>query len=321
MKTKLSYANCLVTGGAGFIGSHLVKRLLEDGCNVTVIDDLSTGKWENLPEHSNLKKYKVSILQDMSKHVAGTDVIFHLAALSGVQRSIEQPNKTHEVNVTGTFNLLLAARDAGVKKFIFSSSMTVYGEQAKLPITEKGELKPMSPYAFHKKIGEDYCKLFTNLWGLPTISLRYFNVYGPSMYSSGASLNFLPKCITLMAQDKTPVIYGDGEQTRDFTYVDDVVEANILAASAKVSGKVFNIGSGQSFSLNKVVKLLNKTMGKNIEPIHEPAISEQQRSTLASFAKAKFFLGWQPKVKFKDGLKIAVQDLITKKQYHAERSI
>jgi UDP-glucose 4-epimerase len=313
MKTKLFQANCLVTGGAGFIGSHLVKRLLENGCKVTVIDDLSTGKWENLPEHSNLKKYKVSILQDMSKYVAGTDVIFHLAATSGVQGSIDQPDETYKVNVSGTFNLLLTARDAGVKKFIFSSSMTGYGEQNKLPMTEKTEPKPMSPYAFHKKKGEDYCKLFTNFYGLPTISLRYFNVYGPGMYSSGAALNFLPKFITLMAQDKTPVIYGDGEQTRDFTYVDDVVEANILAANAKVSGEVFNIGSGQSLSLNKVVKLLNKTMGKKTKPIHEPAISEQQRSTLASFAKAKNFLNWQPRIKFEDGLKMAIQGLMESK--------
>lgn len=306
--TNLKFNKVLVTGGAGFIGSRLTKRLLENGCKVTVIDDLSIGKWENLPEHANLIKHEISILDDVSELVAGQEVIFHLAALSGVQKSVDHPKQTREVNVNGTLNLLIAARDTGVKKFIFSSSMTVYGDQKDLPITEGAKLKPISPYAFHKKIGEDYCKLFTELWGLPTISLRYFNVYGPGMYSSGASMNFLPKFIALMSQDKTPVIFGDGEQTRDFTYVDDVVQANILAANSDISGEIFNIGSGCGISLNKAVGLLNKIMDKKIKPANGPAVSEQQKATLASFAKAKEILNWWPKIKFEKGLKIAVQD-------------
>ena len=306
--TNLKFNKVIVTGGAGFIGSHLTRRLLKDRCKVTVIDDLSGGKWENLPEHTNLTKHEGSILDNISGLVAGQDVVFHLAALPGVQKSIDQPKQTHEVNVTGTLNLLCAARDAGVQKFIFSSSMTVYGDQDKFPTIEKAELKPTSPYALHKKIGEDYCKLFSKFWGLPTISLRYFNVYGPGMYSSGAAGNFLPKFIALMSRDKIPTIFGSGEQARDFTYVDDVVEANILAANSEVSGEIFNVGSGQNFSINKIVELLNKIMDKKIRPIYGSAVSEQQRATLASFAKAKQTLNWRPKVNFEDGLKIAVQN-------------
>lgn len=303
--------NALVTGGAGFIGSHLTRRLLKDGWKVTVIDDLSLGKWENLPSHPNLIKQKVSILEDMSPFVTGCDVIFHLAALSGIQRSLENPQETDNINVRGTLNLLLAARDHGVKKFIFSSSMTVYGQQDHFPLTEEIELKPISLYGLQKKISEEYCQLFTKLWSLPTISLRYFNVYGPGMFSSGASVNFLPKFIKLMAQNKTPVINGDGEQTRDFTYMDDVIEANILAAKSTISGEVFNIGSSRNFSINEVVKLLNKFMSKDIKPTHSPA-GVEQKSTLASFAKAKKLLGWHPNVKFEDGLKVTLA------QYHEE---
>lgn len=300
--------NALVTGGAGFIGSHLTRRLLKDGWTVTVIDNLSEGDWKNLPSHPNLEKQRVSILDNISPFVAGKQIIFHLAALSGVQRSIAEPIKTHNVNVMGTLKLLVAARDAGVKKFVFSSSFVVYGEQNKLPLTENMKPDPISPYALHKQTGEEYCKLFTSLWGLPTISLRYFNVYGPGMYTSGSVSNFLPKFIKLMAQDKIPVINGDGGQKRDFIYIDDVIEANLLAATSPISGEVFNIGSGKNISINEVVRLINKFMKKSIKPIQGPAVIEQ-KSTLASFAKAKKLLDWQPKINFEDGLKTVIEDL------------
>lgn len=299
---KKGFKNCLVTGGAGFIGSHLVERLLKEGCRVTVIDDLSEGKWANLPKHQNLVKYEGSILDNISKIVAGQDVIFHLAALPRVQRSIKYPRETHDVNVDGTLNLLLAARESGIKKFVFSSSSSVYGDQDQLPFTEDMKPNPMSPYALHKLIGEEYCQLFSKLWGLETICLRYFNVYGTRMSPDGDYANLFPKFIKLMSQNKIPVINGDGEQRRDFTYVSDVVEANLLAAESDIKDGVFNIGQGRSFSVNEVTAIINKFMGKNIKPIHGPAVIEP-RSTLASRTKARKFLGWEPKVKFEEGIK------------------
>lgn len=301
MKTKV-LKNCLVTGGAGFIGSHIVERLLKEGSRVTVVDNLSEGKWENLPKHPNLVKHEVSILDNMSKFVTGQDVIFHLAALPRVQRSVKYPKETHEVNVTGTLNLLLAARDNHVKRFIFSSSSSIYGDQDRLPFSEDMKPNPMSPYALHKLIGEEYCQLFSKLWGLETVCLRYFSVYGPRMYPDGDYALLLPKFIKLMSQDKVPTINGNGEQTRDFTYVSDVVEATLLAAQSHLSGEIFNIGFGKSISVNEVAHTINRLMGKNIKSIHGPAVVEP-RSTLASRTKAFDLLGWEPKVKFEEGLK------------------
>jgi len=294
--------NCLVTGGAGFIGSHLVERLLKERCKVTVVDDLSEGKWENLPEHPNLIKHEGSILDNMSKLVEGKDVIFHLAALPRVQRSIKYPKETHYVNVDGTLNLLLAAKERGVKKFVFSSSSSIYGEQDRLPFTEDMKPNPISPYALHKLISEEYCQLFSKLWGLETVCLRYFSVYGPGMSPDGNYALLLPKFIKLMSQGKVPTINGDGEQTRDFTHVSDVVEATILAAESLLSGAVFNIGYGKGLSVNHVVSSVNRLLGKNIEPIHGQPVVEP-KSTLADRTKAGKLLGWEPKINFEEGLK------------------
>ncbi|MDO8503816.1 MAG: NAD-dependent epimerase/dehydratase family protein [bacterium] len=297
--------NCLVTGGAGFIGSHLTKRLLEEGCRVTVIDDLSEGKWENLPKHPKLIKHEGSILDDMSRLVKGKDVIFHLAALPRLQRSIAEPWQTHNVNVDGTLNLLLQAKEHKIKRFVFSSSSSVYGDQNQLPFTEDMKPNPLVPYSLQKVIGEEYCKLFSNLWGLGTISLRYFNVYGPRMYPDGAYANLIPKFIKLMSHDQIPTINGDGNQTRDFTYVEDVVEANLLAARSRIKGEVFNIGRGENISVNKVVAILNRLMEKNIRPIHGPAVVEP-RASLAGTRRARDLLGWVPKIKFEEGLKTMI---------------
>ena len=308
----MKYKNILVTGGAGFIGSHLTERLLLEGCRVTVIDDLSEGKWENLPLHPNLIKHEGSILDDISNIVSGKDVVFHLAAIPRLQRSVDNPWQTHRVNVEGTLNLLIEAKKHQVKRFIFSSSSSVYGNKNKTPFTEKMTPDPLVPYSLQKVMAEDYCRLFSQLWGLGTISLRYFSVYGLRMNPHSPYALLLPKFIKLMSQDKIPVINGDGKQSRDFTFVSDIVEANLLAAESRLSGEVFNIGYGKSISVNKVARLLNKLMGKNIKPRHGPAIVEP-RITLASNAKARKFLGWKPKVNFEEGLKKILLETIDKK--------
>ena len=298
----MKYKNILVTGGAGFIGSHLTERLLLEGCRVTVIDDLSEGKWENLPLHPNLIKHEGSILDDISNIVSGKDVVFHLAAIPRLQRSVDNPWQTHRVNVDGTLNLLIEAKKHQVKRFIFSSSSSVYGNKNKTPFTENMTPDPLVPYSLQKVVAEDYCRMFSRLWGLETISLRYFSVYGPRMNPNSPYALLLPKFIKLMSQDKIPVINGDGKQSRDFTFVSDIVEANLLAVKSRLSGEIFNIGYGKSISVNKVVRLLNKLMGKNIKPRHGPVIVEP-RMTLASNAKARKLLGWTPKVSFEEGLK------------------
>ena len=295
--------NCLVTGGAGFIGSHLVSKLLENGHKVIVIDNLVEGKLDNLPLYnSNLHFIQASIEDNLPDVCKDVDTMFHLAALPRVQRSIKYPRETHDVNVTGTLNLLLAAKDHGVKRFVLSSSSSVYGNQDQLPFVESMVPNPLSPYALHKLIDEQYCQLFSKIFGLGTICLRYFNVYGPRMNPDGAYANLFPKFIKLMSQNETPTINGDGEQTRDFTYVDDVVEANLLAAQSSISGEVFNVGNGKNVSVNEVVSILNRLMGKNIVPIYGPAVIEP-KSTLASGIKSYEMLGWKPKVELEEGIK------------------
>ena len=292
----------MVTGGAGFIGSHLVERLLKEGSRVTVIDDLSEGKWENLPKHKNLIKIKASILDDVSKFVKGQDVIFHLAALPRLKRSLDDPWETHKVNVDGTLNLLLMAKKYKVKRFVFASSSSIYGNPLMVPFFEDMRPNPLVPYSLQKLECEEYCKMFSDLWGLSTISLRYFNVYGSRMNPNSPYALLLPKFIKLMSQNRQPTINGDGKHSRDFTYITDVVDATLLGAKSKISGEVFNIGRGETISVNKVVEILNGLLGKRIKPIHGPPVIEPG-ITWASNAKARKLLGWKPRVKFEEGLR------------------
>ncbi len=302
----------LVTGGAGFIGSHLVDRLLKEGNEVVVIDDFSGGKEENLqqnldnPDFSLVRK---SICDDLTEEFKGIDTVFHLAALPRVQYSIEFPKETHEVNVNGTLNLLEHARKAKVQRFVYSSSSSAYGDQKTLPLRETMNPNPMSPYALQKLVGEYYCHLYHLIHGMKTISLRYFNVYGARMDPSGGYPLLIGKVIDMLKKGETPIVYGDGEQTRDFTYVKDVVEANILASKTEnenAFGESFNIGAGKNLTVNFVVK---KIIGKrDLKPKYEaPRI--EPHDTLADHTKAKEILGWIPMYDFELGIKETLEDI------------
>ena len=307
---------CVVTGGAGFIGSNLVDGLLKRGDSVIVIDDLSLGKKENLPKHKNLVFHKETICrEDIKSFFSDVEVVFHLAALPRVQFSVQEPIKTNEVNINGTLNLLNACREAGVKRFVFSSSSSIYGDQDKMLLTESMKPNPMSPYALHKLTGEYYCRLYNRIHRMETVSLRYFNVYGPRQSPDGGYACLIPKFVKLVNNGEQPVINGDGEQTRDFTYVGDVVNANVLAATTKnkeVFGEAFNIGAGRNISVNKVTCEIIKLSGKRIKAKYGPAVIEPKH-TLADYSKAKKFLGWAPKTGFEGGLKRAYEDMTKRK--------
>lgn len=291
----------LVTGGAGFIGSHLVERLLGEGRQVIIVDDLSEGKLDNLPKNPNLQFHKKSILDEIGNLFKGVDTVFHLAALPRPELSIRDPKPANKVNVEGTLNILLNCRDNGVKRIVFASSASVYGEQAKYPSTEKMTPNPMSPYGLHKLIGEQYCQLFEKIYGLETNCLRFFNVYGKRMPPEGEYASLIPAVIKHLKNNQPATIYGDGEQIRDFIYVGDVIDALILASSAKISGEVFNIGYGQNISVNDIYQLVCDKLHKTIKPIHKPARIEP-RVTLSDCTKAHKLLGWRPKISFDEGL-------------------
>ncbi len=291
---------CLVTGGAGFIGSNLVDRLIDDGNEVIIVDNMSTGKDENVNPKARFNRVDIGLptaTPYLTKLMEGVDVVYHMAALARVQPSIEEPIEYHRANVDGTHNLLVAARDAGVKRFVFSSSSSVYGdvEEKNLPTSEDAELNPMSPYALHKLIGEQYCKLFSDLYGIETVSLRYFNVYGERQNTEGAYCLVMGVFAGQLMNGEVMTINGDGEQRRDFTYVGDVVDANIRCGTMdnKWNGEVFNIGAGDNRSVNDVADLLG---GERMyrDPVIEP------RVTKADNVKALSRLGWKPTQNFEE---------------------
>ena len=285
---------CLVTGGAGFIGSHLVDELIEDGHEVVVIDNLSTGKKENINPKAKFYRKDITHMRRDSDFTMfeGVDVVFHTAALARVQPSIEDPITYHNANVNGTLNLLKACVDYGINRFVFSSSSSVYGdvEEKDLPTSENSELNPISPYALHKLIGEQYCTLFSKLYDLETVSLRYFNVYGDRMSLDGAYKLVIPVFTEQILNGEPMTIRGDGEQRRDFTYVGDVVDANIRAGFYQhpLWGEVFNVGNGDNLSVNEIADLIGGER-INVEPVIEP------KATLADNNKLKKYLGWSPK--------------------------
>lgn len=300
----------LVTGGAGFIGSHLVDALLDEGQRVIVIDDFSFGKEENLANHKNNKNlliWRKNICDDLTGvfKEKKIKVVFHLAALSRVQFSIQNPRETHNVNVNGTLNLLSMCEKFKVKRIIFASSSSIYGDREGTPLREDMVANPTSPYALQKLIGEEYCRLFHTLYGLETISLRYFNVFGPRQDPEGDYGFLIPKFSTLINKNMRPPINGDGKQTRDFVYISDTVEATVAAANSENEnclGQTFNIGSGKNISVNEVTKRIIKLSTKSIEPMYGPPVREPKQ-TLADISKIKDLLGWEPEISFDEGLK------------------
>ncbi len=297
----------LVTGGAGFIGSHIVEELVRRGERIRVLDNFLTGKRENLINFLNQIELIEGDIRDEEtclRACDGVDYVLHQAALPSVARSLEDPLTTDEINIRGTLNLLLSARAKGVRRFIFASSSSVYGDDLSLPKKEGREGQPLSPYAITKLTGEYYCRLFYQAFGLSTICLRYFNIFGPRQDPLSPYAAVIPSFIRCLLKGERPVIYGDGEQSRDFTFVANAVEANLLAAVApeEASGEVFNIACGQSITVNGLAAEINRIMGTNLEPVHAPPRPGDIRHSLADVSKAERLLGYQPRYSFEQGL-------------------
>ncbi len=297
----------VVTGGLGFIGSHIVEKLSEDNL-VIVIDDQSTGTIDNIKDF-NLSKIDTTLGDitaiDLEEIFDGCDYVFHQAAVTSVPKSVDDPLSANEVNITGTLRVLEAAKNAGVKKVVFASSSAVYGDAESLPLSEDNPINPLSPYAATKAAGELYCNVFTEIYGLPAISLRYFNVFGPRQDPNSQYAAVIPIFIDKILKNERPVIYGDGEQSRDFVSVKHVVAANIKAAESKLTG-TFNIGLGKSTTINQLFEMINEIVGKNLRPIHEKERSGDIKHSVADISKAKSF-GYCPKADFKEELAETVE--------------
>lgn len=305
--------NVLVTGGAGFIGSNLTEALLQRGHFVRILDDFSTGKRENLifdkaypsPE---VIKGDIREFSTCQKAVKGIEYVFHQAALPSVQRSIEDPETSNAINVGGTLNILLAAREEKVKRVIYASSSSVYGDTPTLPKHEEMPPDPLSPYALQKYIGEQYCRLFYQLYGLDTISLRYFNIFGPKQDPNSLYSAVIPKFIDALLQGRPPIIFGDGEQSRDFTYIENVVQANLLAMSAEhLHGEAINIACGKRISLNQLLNVLKEILGSKLSPIYQEPRQGDVKHSLADIRKGKEILNYEPAVGIEIGLEKTVE--------------
>jgi UDP-glucose 4-epimerase len=305
----------LVTGGAGFIGSHMVELLLARGQQVRVLDNFATGKRAYviaLQGRVELIEGDIRYLNVVQEAVKGVDYVIHLAALPSVQRSVKTPIESNDVNVDGTLNLLIAARDAGVKRLVYGASSSAYGESQVLPKTETMTANPLSPYAVNKFTGELYCRVFTRVYGLETVSLRYFNVFGPRQDPTSQYSAVIPRFIRAVIAGERPVVYGDGEQSRDFTYVENVVEATLLACSApNVAGEVMNVACGERVSLNQLLPIINQLLGADVKAIYDQPRSGEVKHSLADIAKAEQLLGYRPMVRLEEGLRRTVEWLRT----------
>ena len=296
----------LVTGGAGFIGSNTVDELVRRGHGVVVLDDLSSGKEDNLAEvRSKITFMKGSItdIEVVQKAMVQADYVIHLAARTSVPRSVKDPVDTNRINVDGTLNVLVAARDNKVKRVVFAASSSAYGDTPTLPKSEDMQPVPISPYGVSKYVGELYAQTFGRCYGLENVCLRYFNIFGPRQDPDSPYSGVLSRFSTAFLDSTPPVVFGDGEQTRDFTYVENAVQANVLACEApSASGRTFNVGTGHAVSLNQVLQMLQKASGKTLETKYEPAREGDIRDSLADIRLAKEFLAYEPTVLFEEGL-------------------
>lgn len=309
----------LVTGGAGFIGSHIVETLLDQGHEVRVLDDLSTGHRRNLDPVLGAIDLVVGSVADLSvcrRAMCGVDFVLHQAALPSVPRSIRNPIATHEVCATGTLNILVAAKDEGVRRVVYASSSSAYGNTPELPKREDMPPRPRSPYAVAKFAGEAYCRAFRESYGLETVMLRYFNVFGPRQDPHSEYSAVIPKFIQLALEGLPPTIHGDGEQTRDFTYVENVVQANLLAceASSSALGQVTNVGCGERISLNSLWDAICSIVGRRVEPIFGPEREGDVRDSLSSLDRARAWLGYQPVVGLNEGLERTISHFLADRE-------
>lgn len=302
----------LITGGAGFIGSNIANRLVnEEGSKIKILDNFSTGKRENIAnllDRIELIEADIRDSNAVKKALEGVDYCFHQAALPSVERSVKDPLTSNEVNITGTLNILIAAKDLGVKRVIYASSSSAYGNTPSLPKREDMNPSPLSPYAVTKLTGEEYCHLFYAIYGLETISLRYFNVFGPNQDPASPYAAVIPKFIAAILAGKEVVIYGDGGQSRDFTYIDNVVKANILSTKTNMGvGETFNIACGQRVTINELAKSVTKIFNVDIKPVHVDPRPGDVRHSLADISKAQSLLGYEPKIGFEEGLRLTVE--------------
>ncbi|MAE69288.1 MAG: hypothetical protein CME06_02340 [Gemmatimonadetes bacterium] len=301
----------LITGGAGFIGSNIARRLLADQQEVRVFDNLSTGRLSNLDDIRNDLDFAQGDLRDsdaLRRAVEGIDYVFHQAAVPSVQRSVENPMGSHLVNSTGTLDLLIAARDAGVRRVVYAGSSSVYGDSETLPKVETMVPNPISGYAINKISSEYYCRIFPALYGLEAVTLRYFNVFGPYQDPTSEYSAVIPLFVTAYLQGRVPTIYGDGLQARDFTYIDNVVDANLLASTAEdASGHAFNIACGEMISLVDLARTIKEIIGAKGEPVHSAPRKGDVRFSLADITRAREVLGYEPKVSLREGLELTAE--------------
>jgi len=300
----------LVTGGAGFIGSNICRRLVSQGCFVRVVDNLITGKKSNLADVIDKIEFIQADMGDSEvaqSAMKDIDVVLHQGALPSVPVSVNNPAATHQHCVNATFTLLLAARDTGIKRFVYAASSSAYGDSPTSPKVETMPTSPLSPYAVAKLAGEYYCSVFCNIYGLQTISLRYFNVFGPYQDPKSQYAAAIPAFVTAILKDKPPTIYGDGRQSRDFTYIDNVVSVNLLAARAnQTKGEVINIACGQAVTVNEIIDMINEFLGKNVKPIYTDPRPGDVKHSLADITAAQNLINFKPSVHFHEGLQKAI---------------